>query len=80
MIEFEGLDFQSLNELYEIGVMYYYGLKVPKNKSKAVQIFKALANKSHIKSTIMMKQIRSIRSYESQKKPTIPQRPRSEKS
>lgn len=68
MIEFEGLDFQSLNNLYELGIMYYYGLKVRKDRSKAVQIFKALSDKSHIKAMIMMKQIRSIRRYESQRK------------
>ena len=68
MINFDGLDFQSLNDLYEIGVMYYYGLKVPKNKSKAIQIFKLLANKNYVRALIMMKQIRSIRSYEGPKK------------
>jgi TPR repeat protein len=62
-METELADLNNLNDLYELGVMYYYGLKVQKDKLKAIKIFVSLSNKMHIRASIMLKQIRNVNDY-----------------
>ena len=58
------LDFSNLNELYELGIMYYYGLEVQKDRKKAFQIFTTLSERKYSKASIMLQQIEKMKKYE----------------
>lgn len=62
-METELLDFSNLNNLYELGIMYYYGLKVQKDRVKAFHIFSCLADKKYMKASIMLKQMKKVEEY-----------------
>lgn len=63
-MELELLDFSNLNDLYELGIMYYYGFKVQKDRFKAFQIFSSLSKRKYTKASIMLQQIENVKQYE----------------
>ena len=59
-MENELLNFSNLNELYELGIMYYYGFNVQKDRLKAFQIFSSLSKRKYTKASIMLQTLKSM--------------------